>query len=49
MANTIGEKELSKRWPVEDGLTAATTKQEGHIENLIPETSLISERERKGL
>lgn len=29
MANTLGEKELKTDWPVEEGLTARTTKQEG--------------------
>ncbi len=46
-----GEKEISKRWPVEKGLIARTTKQTGNIENLIPEglngvKTTIPERER---
>lgn len=37
MANTNREKELKTNWPVEEGLTARTTKQTGkkylHAEN----------------
>jgi hypothetical protein len=42
----VGTRVLSKRYPVEDGLTAETTRQEGHIERLIPEQSFISERDK---
>lgn len=34
--NTIGEKELKTKWPFTSGLTAKTTSQTGHKENLIP-------------
>ncbi len=37
MANTLGEKELKRHWPVTDGIIGGTTTQEGHIEDLIPE------------
>ena len=34
---TAGEKELKTNWPIEEGLTAGTTKQTGRQENLIPQ------------
>ena len=37
MANTRGEKELRTDWPIEEGLIAGTTKQEGRQSRLIPE------------
>jgi len=47
MANTIKEKELKTDW---DELTASdSTKAVGHIKNLIPEKSLVSQEKRKGL
>jgi hypothetical protein len=36
MANTHGEKELKRNWPVVTGLTA-TSKHEGRVTNLIPQ------------
>ena len=50
MANTKGEKELRTSWPIEEGLTAQTQKQEGRESNLIPEEgSLIPRRFKEGL
>ena len=57
MASTItvgdaagkGEKEIMTRYPVEDGLTAGTQKQEGRIPNLVAEVSLVSHRKKIGL
>jgi hypothetical protein len=50
MANTSGEKELRKDWPVTDGLTAETTKQTGHKEQLIAEQgSMIPKRLKAGM
>ena len=50
MANTIKEKELRTDWPFTSGLTAGTTSQTGHQENLIPEEkSFISSEKRKGI
>ena len=58
MASTItvgnaagkGEKEIMTRYPVTDGLTAGTNKQEGRIKNLVPElSSLVSEKDKEGL
>lgn len=50
MANTIKEKELKTDWPVTDGLTAGTTKQTGHQENLIAtEGSNVAKRKKKGM
>ena len=50
MANTIGEKELKTDWPVEEGLTAETTKQTGRQMNLVAEEgSLVPAREKEGL
>ena len=45
-----GTAAISKRWPVDDGIIARTTTQEGHIMNLIPEeSSKVPKRERVGL
>lgn len=48
MANTLKEKELKTTWPVVSGLTAETTKQTGHVMQLIPTKSYIPNRKRKG-
>ena len=37
--NTIGEKELLTKWPVEKGLIAETTSQKGRKMYLTPENS----------
>ena len=42
----IGTRFLSKRYPVTDGLTAGTTKQEGHKERLEPEQSFVPLRDK---
>ena len=49
MANTTGEKELKRRWPVEKGLIAGTTKQEGTKSRLEAQNSLIPERKQVGM
>jgi len=49
MANTRGEKELKTNWPIEDGLTAATTKQTGHRESLVAQKSLLTKNDLKGI
>lgn len=47
---TKGDKELKRNWPVTDGLTAQTTKQEGHIEKLeAQEGSNVPRRYRMGI
>jgi hypothetical protein len=47
---TTGEKEIKTDWPVEEGLVAGTTKQEGRVSNLVAqERSTVLERYRKGL
>ena len=47
MANTHGEKELRTDW---DELTASdSTKAVGHVQNLVPGTSLIPERQKVGI
>lgn len=47
MAGGVGTKEINRKWPIEDGLTAGTTKQTGHKEFLpILKKSLLSENER---
>jgi len=49
MANSIGEKELRKDWPVVSGL-GANDKHEGRQSNLIPEKkSLVNRNWKKGL
>ncbi len=50
MANTAGEKELKTDWPIEEGLTARTTKQTGRTMNLIAEEgTFVPERKNKGV
>lgn len=45
-----GTRALSKRYPAVDGLTAETSSQVGHKENLIPTSgSLIPRRLKAGL
>lgn len=47
MANTSGEKELKTSW---DELTASdSTKAVGHTQNLVPQQSFVSKRNRAGL
>ena len=47
---THNEKEVLTRYPVEEGLTAGTQKQEGRVTNLVAEEgSLISEKDKVGL
>ena len=44
---TKGTKALANRYPVTSGLTAETTSQTGHAENLIPtDGTLIPKRKR---
>ena len=45
----VKDKELKSNWPIEEGLTAATQTQEGRVMNLVPEQSLVSERQSRGL
>ena len=57
MASTItvgsaagkGEKEIQTRYPVDEGLTAGTQKQEGRVSNLIPQKTNIPRRKKIGL
>ena len=50
MANTIGEKELKTKWPIEEGLIAGTTSQQGRVSNLVPQIkSFVPQRKRAGL
>ncbi len=49
-AATIGEKELRRDYPHEEGLIAGTTKQEGKEMNLVAEeSSIVLSRNRRGL
>jgi hypothetical protein len=50
MANTNKEKELKTNWPIEDGIIANTTKQTGHIMQLIPEeVSYLTYNDLRGM
>ena len=54
MVGTSGTREIATRYPVEEGLTARTQKQEGRVSNLIPEglhgvTTTVRADERVGL
>ena len=47
---TAGEKELKRKWPVEEGLTAGTQKQEGRQINLVAtKESKVFKRNKKGV
>jgi len=51
---TAGEKEIKTDWPIEEGLTAETQKQEGRQSSLIAEglnglKSSVPNREREGI
>ena len=46
----LKQKEIQRRYPVTEGLTAGTTKQEGRTMNLVAEEgSYVPEREKVGL
>ena len=47
-AATVGEKELKTDWPVEEGLTAGTTKQKTESPSLKPEEDLTTSTDRWG-
>ena len=47
MANTIGEKELKTNWPVEDGITAGTTRDWDNEINLVAEEGSVYPRRKK--
>lgn len=49
-----GEKEIQTKWPVEEGLTGGTQKQEGRQINLVAEgidgiKSIVPKKEKVGL
>lgn len=49
MANTIGEKELKRNWPVVTGITAEA-KHEGRTSNLKAELgSIVPRRNKAGI
>lgn len=49
-AATAGEKELKRDWPITEGLTAGTEKQEGNKARLeAEEGSFIPQRKKIGL
>jgi hypothetical protein len=48
MANTIGEKELKRNWPLITGL-AADSKHEGRQSNLVAEYSIVPKRQLAGI
>lgn len=46
----ISQKEIKTKYPITEGLTAGTNKQEGRISTLIPtRASLIPERFKVGI
>lgn len=49
MAETKGMAELKTNYPLTDGLTAGTTKQTGHKEQLDPEKSFIRQIDKVGI
>lgn len=48
-ANTKSTRFLKTNWPITSGLIAETTSQTGHVSNLIPENSLVLQRDMVGL
>jgi len=49
MADTHNEAEVKTRYPVDDGITARTTTQEGHVMQLeAQEGSIVEEKEKVG-
>ena len=48
MASTSGQKELKTKYPVEEGLIARTTKQEGTKDRLEAEEKSIIKSEKWG-
>lgn len=44
-----GTKAIATRYPVEEGLTAGTTTQEGRTMNLEPDETIVTQREQVGL
>ena len=46
--DAIKQAAIRRNYPVEDGIIAGTTTQEGHIMNLVPEESLVPEEEKVG-
>ena len=49
MTSTKGDKELKTNYPVEEGLTAETQKQEGRQQNLVAERSLVQDKDKEGI
>jgi hypothetical protein len=49
MADTHNQAEVKTRYPVVDGLTARTTKQTGHKEQLEPTKSFVRQRIKAGV
>ena len=49
-AATHREKEVKTRYPIEDGIIAGTTTQEGHVINLVSEEGTnVLRRKRDGI
>jgi len=46
---THNEKEIKRHWPITEGLTARTQKQEGRTMNLVPRKSFLRRYEKEGL
>lgn len=46
---SIKQKEIKTEFPVAEGLITGTTTQTGRVMNLVPEQSLVPQRERCGL
>lgn len=46
---TKGEKEIRKDWPIEEGLTAGTTKTHDRITYLQPEESNLTLGDKEGI
>jgi hypothetical protein len=48
MTATSGQAELKTKYPIEEGLTARTTRQDGSVHELVPDEDLTSENDRMG-
>tara|TARA_Y100000310_G_scaffold48966_1_gene45297 strand:- start:4045 stop:4209 length:165 start_codon:yes stop_codon:yes gene_type:complete len=42
----VKQKGVRTEWPVEEGLTAGTQKQEGRTSNLVPQNSVVNPDEQ---
>ena len=47
--DAIKQAALRRDIPITDGIIGGTTRQEGHVMNLVPEKSLVHRKDKVGL